>query len=433
MVLDNAAGAQEQPFPESLPSSDIDPYANSDSINPATRSVICVTPPGTTPPVHVNLDNLPRRWSLFTTKPHHPMLPKGITESCRYAQEALGRPVRQEDADAFAYHYARSVRIASYGSPIGLTLATIMSARGQTTYRFPGGFSPLNHHRFSVDSLGPLKNQAARTAWQMLRIAAYWGIGGPLGSVFFAVYGISTSLAGRALDPRLKEFTEAMKRRQENRQGALPGGRQVDQSDGPRKDETMEMARQRRGAQGAWGRRREQQSGQSGGEDDMSPTGGAFQEEFVQSGSDTGLMDDNQSRQREYSQRADARTSPAENTANTYDYSRMRTQTRSSDQQRETSPSTSDTPSSGGSAWDRIRQGAMSGASSSSRYSGRSQSQGQQQSRGNADSGDSFTFSQGEEDNQLARSEAQKEFDARIERERAGQDFEDQGSRGRRW
>lgn len=415
MVLDNAASTQEAPFSESVPSSDLDPYASSDNINPATRSVIRVTPPGS-PAVYVNLDDLPRRWSLLTTKAHHPMLPKGITDSCRYASEAMGRPVKQEEADALAYHFAKSIRMGSYGTPVGVTLATMQAVRTQSKFRFPGGFSPLDHKRFSADRLGPLKNQAARTAWQMIRIAAYWSVGGVLGSVFFAMYGVSSGAAGRALDPRLKEFTEALKRRAENRT-ALPGGKQPDQSDGPRRDETMEMARQRRTAQGAWGRPREQQGG---GGDDMSPTGGAFQEDFQPSGSDTGLMDDQQLRQQEYRQRADDSASPVENNTSMYGNSRAGTQTQSANQQ-PSSPPAERPRTGGGGAWDKIRQGAMPGGSRA------------QQSRSNADEGDSFAFSQGNEDKQLAKSEAQKDFDARIERERAGKDFEDQGTRSRKW
>lgn len=438
MVLDNAASQQEPAFSDSVPSSDLDPYADTDTINPATRSVIRVTPPGS-PAVYVNLDNLPRRWSLLTTKAHHPMLPKGITESCRYAQEILGRPVKQEEADALAYHFAKSIRVGSYGTPVGVALGTLQAVRTQSKFRFPGGFSPLNHHRFSADRLGPLRNQAARTGWQMMRIAAYWSVGGVLGGILFAMYGISSGAAGRSLDPRLREFAEALKRKAESRSGVLPAGRQVDQSDGPRRDETMEMARQRRTAQGAWGRQRQQQQGGGGGGegggDDMSPTGGAFQEDFVQSGSDTGLMDDGQMQAQEYRQRANARESPTENNQNTYDYSRMKTQTKSADQQASQSAQDSTRRSGGGGsgggggAWDKIRQGALSNTST------RPNTQQQQQSRSTGDSsGASFNFSPGDEDKQLAKSEAQRDFDARVERERAGKDFEEQGDRsGRRW
>lgn len=163
----------------------------------------------------------------------------------------------------------------------------------------------------------------------------------------------------------------------------------------------------------------------------MSPTGGAFQEEFVQSGSDTGLMDDGQMRQQEQRQSAEARGSPAENNTSAYDYARVRSQTRTSDQQKEASSARNETPRSGGGAWDRIRHDAMSGSAKPS--DGPSRRPTQQQSRSSADSGDSFAFSQGDEDKQLAQSEAQKDFDARIERERSGKDFEDQGNRSRRW
>jgi hypothetical protein len=43
--------------------------------------------------------------------------------------------------------------------------------------------------------------------------------------------------------------------------------------------------------------------------------------------------------------------------------------------------------------------------------------------------GDSYSFSNSDEERQLAKTEAQKEFDARIERERQGRDFDDRGRR----
>jgi len=45
---------------------------------------------------------------------------------------------------------------------------------------------------------------------------------------------------------------------------------------------------------------------------------------------------------------------------------------------------------------------------------------------------DGFSFSSSEADRQLAKSEAQRDFDARLEQERAGKDFADRGQ-GRRW
>merc|ERR1711881_763538 len=65
------------------------------------------------------------------------------------------------------------------------------------------------------------------------------------------------------------------------------------------------------------------------------------------------------------------------------------------------------------SAWDRVRRGGGSNGDQSSSSSWQSQSGG-----GNQPLTDSFTFDQRDEDRQLARSEAQKDFNARLDRER---------------
>lgn len=47
--------------------------------------------------------------------------------------------------------------------------------------------------------------------------------------------------------------------------------------------------------------------------------------------------------------------------------------------------------------------------------------------------GDSFTFSKTEEERNLAQIEAQKEFDARVEKERRGGDFSSGNGDQKRW
>lgn len=75
-----------------------------------------------------------------------------------------------------------------------------------------------------------------------------------------------------------------------------------------------------------------------------------------------------------------------------------------------------------GSAWDRIRQrGATKANDLSSGNGAFSETAGQ-----------SFSFSAEDQDQQLAKNEAQAEFDARIERERQGKDFSNE-SGGRQW
>lgn len=102
-----------------------------------------------------------------------------------------------------------------------------------------------------------------------------------------------------------------------------------------------------------------------------------------------------------------------------------------------------DDPSSseGGSAWERIRQNSASGSPSEpSSTRGRRmrkpgdgfQQQQQQQRRREAEAEeDGFAISRTDEERNYARDEAQREFDARVEKERAGGDFS--GGRDGRW
>jgi hypothetical protein len=83
------------------------------------------------------------------------------------------------------------------------------------------------------------------------------------------------------------------------------------------------------------------------------------------------------------------------------------------------------------SAWERIRRESAAGQQQSStvpRYPVDKRQVGRQ----GVPPGDSFTFPATDEERQLAKQEAQKDFDARVEQERHGNDFEE-SSRGKRW
>ena len=122
--------------------------------------------------------------------------------------------------------------------------------------------------------------------------------------------------------------------------------------------------------------------------------------------SDTGLMDDKQSRQHSTS----------------YGTSETSQQARASTSNSSTPTSPPQPSQRSGSAWERLRQNAMSnGQTSSSTQSSRSYTGSNSQSRSSGS--DSFAFSLTDENKQLAQGEAQNAFNARIERERQGKDL----------
>lgn len=440
MVLDNAAAPADS-FPDTVPSSDVDPYATSNPDFTATRtpSFIPINPPGQNQ-IYINTNSLPRRWSLLGQKEHPQALIEGVKESCKFASNVLNRPLKQEEADAFAYHFAKSLRMGSYGTPVGAMLGGIQSYRTRSTYRFPL-WSPFKEGgRLSADAFGPFKGDMARAAWHSMRISSYITVGAVLGQVFFGSYAISVGMAGRTMDPRLKDFVQALRRRMEN--GTLEAAKQGNApAPGAEKAPERVFPQSKDNAREAWRRNRQAPApARQSADDDMSPTGGAYEAEFSGASSDTGLLSDSQMQDQEVQQRADQRRSPAENTATTFDMDKVTSQPRGFDQDdaSPTAPARQQPPrKQPGSAWERIRQeaaaGQQQGPSGPRSAADGGQPSTKSEQRDGSTLGDSFSFSESDEEKQLARSEAQKEFDSRVEREREGRDFEEGRSSRRRW
>jgi hypothetical protein len=435
MVLEEAARPTESFGSDAPPSNDIDPYADRNPAYTSTRepSFASVARDGSQGKIFVNLANLPKPFMLFGSRPHPPIIVETIQDSCRFAQQILQRPCTQEEADAFAYHAAKTYRVASFGSPLGMAAASVQFFRTRGQFRFPG-WSPFKEgSSWSKERLGPLRGPTARIGWHSLRLGSYWLLGSVVGAVFFGSYAISLSLAGRAMDPRLKEFTEKLKQLQKDGVSTQAIRRQQD-VEGTTQEETFEQRRQRRGVQGmsresAQNRGPAQSStqsaSQSNGWDDASPTGGSFSNDYSDASSDTGILNDAQMNKRQTQQQADAWSSPAENRASTVDLNKAAPQRPSANRQAANQGDGAASAPQSGSTWERLRQQAASGKPT---ISGTPRGSRGEQSEGE----DSFSFSQGEEDKQLAKTEAQKDFDARLERERSGKDF-DEGSGRKRW
>jgi len=438
MVLEEATRPTESFGSDAPPSNDADPYADRNPSYASTRepSFASVARDGSQGKIFVNVANLPKPFGLFGSRPQPPILIESIQDSCRFAQQVLGRPCTQEEADAFAYHAAKTYRVASFGSPLGMALGSIQFFRTRDEFRFPGWSPFKDQSNFSKDRLGPLRGPAARIGWHSMRLGSYWLLGSVVGAVFLGSYAVSLSLAGRATDPRLKDFSDRLRQLQKDGVSTQAIRRQQD-ADSTTQEETFEQRRQRRAVQGMSRESTQsrgpvqsntQSTGQSSAWDDASPTGGAFSSDYSDASSDTGILDDAQMVQRQTQQQADAWSSPTESRANTVDLNKAAPQRPSADRQAANQGEGAASAPQSGSSWERLRQKAATGTPSISGTPRRSRAEQPESSSGE----DSFSFSQGDEDRQLAKSEAQKDFDARLERERTGRDF-DEGSGRKRW
>lgn len=434
MVLEDASnGSPSSDFTsESSPQSDLDPYAGSNPEYIESRSSNYIRVNKSTPPIYINAANLPKpilqaNWYAQYSR----AIPGMIQQEEEYAK----RPITQEEADAIASHYAASMRAGSWGTPVGLAVTAVVIRRGMRTFRFPF-YTPFKQgSRWSPDRFGPIRGTNARRAWHFTRFVVYTYLGINISRAVAASYAVTTYLGRRRTDPQLRDLVQAVEKgAKEKHQGRaedrVRGRQNIEESDrANQKGESVEMWRMRKRAEMEDGRRKQSSK------DDMSPTGGAFEDDMrVQS--ESGFAQDNWSTPQDgmggQSWQADGTSSETPSRLQTSSTGPSSSPTRP---QRSTAQSTqqaSPTNKQSMSAWDRLRQNAMASGDQSSGPSKSSSPQSpSSQSNSSASGSDTFSFSRRDEDRQLAKSEAQKEFDARVEKEREGLDFND--SRGKRW
>ncbi|KAF4306749.1 hypothetical protein GTA08_BOTSDO04965 [Botryosphaeria dothidea] len=390
MVLDEATNASSAPsdsFADNAYPSDADPYAASNGSTQQRNFRIDLNDFPMPPPILGPLVGYPRQ-----------RVATNVTEYLKAASHVLHRPLSEEEAKALTYHTTKANSTTAYGSSAGAALAMARCYQTRRQYRFPF-WNPSSAEGWNAEVLGPLRGQAARVAYQLLRIPPYWFIGAFTAGILAQSYSTAIATISITHDERLKALNEAIQTLAKNR-GGLPSRQPAPRQPAP-------PVAKNEGSNDAY--------------DDMSPASGAYP--------DSSVFSDEQARASEARQQAGVQA-------------RWEQQNRSAAQQASSydddasptgglGPMDSGSSSGGGSAWDRIRQQASSGQgpASGSPSSPWGRPAQQKEQRTGSTLGDSFTFSNSDEERQLAKSEAQREFDERVERERRGVDFNEGGKR----
>ncbi|KAF2219241.1 hypothetical protein BDZ85DRAFT_285593 [Elsinoe ampelina] len=367
----------------------------------------------------INLGGLPKPIGAFgptgwDTPARIDLLKKSLAES----RAILGRPFRQEEVDALSFKFAKSVTIASYAYPTGLVAGALWTYSGRETFKFPF-YNPGGKDWFDPNKFSFLRGSQARAAWHGLRFSTYAGFAMFLGIFFWGSVASTTDVAGTVTDPRLKDFREALKTKLQQRQGGMPPP--ITTQRGPVESTEGRMDSQAARAGTVWERARQNRQAASrpkaaaAQDDDMSPTGGAFMDDLAPGDGDTGLLSDSQMQQNERKQQYESRMADRESrTAPQQQQAQRRQSPQPGPERRDSAVQT-------GGVWERLRrEAATKGADGTQR----------EQQQGST-VGDSFAFSRREEDRQLAQTEAQTDFDARVEKERQGGNFDE--SRSRKW
>lgn len=409
MVLQEAITQDSSTFSEDgAPSSNPDPYSSS-------PSGFAIAEPGS----QIDVSKLPKpmfilgRLQGFNAEATQ----RAIIANIARMAVVVRRPLTADECQAVAYYKAKQDSIQSYGLPVGVAGGMYQYRKTRATYRFP--FWQPDVALFDANKLGPFRGMQAQMGWNLLRAISYGGVGGAIGALLFQAYATSVAGVGLMRDTRMKDVVNVVA--------------------GLGASERSSRLRQ--------GVANPQQSGvYTPGQDEASPSGGGFAMPDTRSAqSNTGVMSDNQMRSRETAMQADTSRRPVGNPENTFAMEKVDSQPGGFDMMDDASPTAGnqamDSGSSSGNVWERLRQGKTSSAPSSSRgqegrpYNTPSTSSAWADRRGGANVqgeqsqgstvGDSYSFSKTDEERQLAKQEAQREFDARVERERRGGGFDE--------
>jgi len=423
MVLEDSSAVDTSPLDAGAPPSDDDPYSNSQS-----RAGFHIDRSGFPKPIPIIGPLFGYNDKLFS---------RVLQQKAQVAGTALKRPVNQDEANALAYWTAKQISIFSYGAPLGIAAGWWRAYSTTSTFGFP--FWKPNLETFNAEvwppRIGLLRGNRAIAAWHATRMLAYGVVGNYVGQILFGSYSMSVSTVGELSDPRLKDYMDAIRQQAQQRRGTLPN---------PSRGPAVAHGPQQRD-------RRHDTT------EDASPTGGLYGDDGDDSAgfeNDTegGIAEENlsvQGRGIRWPQANQTQPLSAGQTGPSV------TQDRSFDPFDDASPTgeqgvTADTTPSDGSAWERIRRGAISGSGGKpasnwpsarspqapgqgSTGSWKKQSDAAQREDRERTTGDSFAFSKADEEQNSAREKAQKEFDARVERERRGGDFSSSGGDQRRW
>ncbi|MCJ1400739.1 hypothetical protein MMC11_003947 [Xylographa trunciseda] len=423
MVLEDAA------FP--TPQSDFPSNFDSDGQEPNS-------------PFEIELSNLPRAIPFFgpvfgftSTR-----LARLINANLQSFVNNVHRPPTKDEAEAIAYHAAKGVSILSYGQPLGLAAGAYQAWATRKSYKFPfvkatEGFDG------SVVKFGNMvlaEGQLARRFWHTARLGAYGVVSMFVVSTGVAGYAASVASVGQMTDPRLKDLVEALKverRAKLERQGVRPPLQRDPTGQGP--TNAGDLWKNHRGAIGP------------PVVDDGSPTVGQ-EPEFADAQDMDAKFYDNEGADMSDDQANTATAQPSPSQTRRGPAWNRAAVTRNPDVEEssfdgfygdtdDASPTAPSPDSMTGrntqgkaNAWERLRREAgINPSTTGNSRPGRGRVPPQQGMReDNSSDTDSYSFSTSDEERQLAKETAQREFDAQVERERQGENF-DSNSRGRGW
>ncbi|KAJ4354477.1 uncharacterized protein N0V89_006214 [Didymosphaeria variabile] len=342
------------------------------------------------------------------------------TESTlKFAEMRLHRPLTAEEAQTLAGHLYQLEQTKSYFTTAGAGAGVYRWYNTWEQCRYPL-YKPkpedINPNKFLFVK-GPMA-QYARHSW---RLFCYVFVAGELGKLVGQILSQPVAAQATANDPKLAQFAADLKNTISSDTARVTNRTARTSADERRA--AWEAAAKARATGNTHPQSPSSAHKSTPADDDMSPTAG--NEPWPMS-SDSSWSDSS------FSSDSAPPTQPRQQPTNPYSQTPRRPIRREDDDTSPTGGMFQDEVQSqskpGESAWDRLRRGGASTQQGPPSSMNRRHPPHQEQKEGST-MGDSFTFVDSDDERRRERERAQREFDARIEHERKGKDFNEE----RRW
>ena len=389
----------------------------------------------------IDISNLPKGIPIFGRLFgfNDARLTRSINENIQNFVDHVHRQTTREEAEAIAYHTAKGQSILSYGQPLGLAAGAYQAWSTRKSYKFPfvKAKEGFDGNIVMFRNMVLAQGQMARLFWHAARLGVYGAVGMWVVGISVAGYAASVSAVGQLSDPRLKDLVQAVRderKAQLERQGIRPPLRRDPTGQGP--TNASDLWKNHRGAIGAPevddGSPAAGQGPDLADAQDMDPNFYANESaDMSDEQANTVIARPNPSQIRRgpaWNRAAESRNVNAEESVPTGFYGDIDDASPTAS----TSGSVMGSNTQGkGKAWERLRREAgINPSTAGSSRPGRRRPPPQQGMR--EDDSDNYSFSNSDEEKQLSREKAQRDFDAQLERERRGEKF-DSSSKSRGW
>lgn len=339
----------------------------------------------------------------------------------KFAEMKIHRSLTPEEAQTLAGHLYQLEQTKSYFTAVGA---------GAGVYRWYSTWEQCRYplYKPKPEDINPnkflfVKGHMAQYARQSWRFFCWAFVAGQLGKLVGQIYAQPIAAQATGNDPKLAQFAEDLKNSVSSDMARMTN-RTARTSADERRAAWEAAAKARSGANASSASPPGSPSSArkpTPADDDMSPTAG---NEAWPSSSDNSWADSS------FSSETTQTNPPPQQHSTPFDQSRRRPTRRDNDD--DASPTggmfqdeVQSQSKPGESAWDRLRRGGVPTQQGPPPSMNRRQPPRQEQREGST-LGDSFTFVDSDDDRRREKERAQREFDARIEQERQGKDFNEE-------